>query len=266
MKSITLILLLIFNLATAEAAKNAIVKANVVRGESFVTANTSPEEIESIFKDALARKGFQVVEEIRSDGDIFYGDIFVFQFPADFPTVSITIRTESGIHFIDKESVKFFGDRNAANLKLALKLAERLPTDIDPTTFYEVKWNDLLGNSRISAIGLTSSAITKGYRTNYSSKIDWLDNEAPNFIIPDEFDNYFAFSSNYQGIRKRLKGKEITLRLKINQKARFELLDIDSLINLNDKQKNMLKEFVNGFPLWAIRDQIGNIEMKLGIK
>lgn len=266
MKSITLTLLIIFNLSIAHAAKKVILKANILRGESFVTANTNPEDIESIFKNALTQKGFQVINEINSDEDLFFVDLFVFQFPADFPTISITIRTENGIHFIDKERIKLFGDRNSANIKIASKLAERLPVDIDTNNFYELTFNNLLSNDRISLIGLTSNAITKGYRTNYSSTINWFDNDVPNFIIPNEFDKYMAYSSNYQSIRKQLKGKEIKLKLKINQKARFELIDIDSPINLTEKQKSRLKEFIDGFPLWTIKSQIENIELKIGIE
>ncbi|WP_069658341.1 hypothetical protein [Arcticibacter eurypsychrophilus] len=266
MRIIPLILLLIFTLSTAHAAKKAIVKANILRGESFVTANTSSEDIERIIKMALDQKGFQVIDEIDSDKDLFYVDVFVYQYPADFPTISMTIRTKDGIHFIDKEIVKLYADRNSANLKLASKLAERLPSDIDTNRFYEPTFNDLLSANRISMIGLTSNAITKSYRSNYSSKINWFDNEIPKFIIPNEFDIYMAYSSNYQGIRKQLKGKEIKLKLKINQKARFELIDIGSPVILTEKQKIRLKEFIDSFPLWINKNPIENVEMLIGIE
>lgn len=266
MKSITLILLVIFNFSTVYAAKKAIVKASVLRGESFVTVNTKPNEIEEIIKNALIQKGYQVIDEINSDENIFFVDLFVFQFPANFPTVSITIRTQNGIHFIDKERVKLFADRNSANLKLASKLGERIPADIDTNKIYQPTFNDLLDNDRISLIGLSSNAITKGYRSNYSFSINWLNNEVPNFIIPDDFNRYVSFSLNYQGVRKQLKGKEIKLKLKINQKARFELIGIDSPIDLTDKQKNMYSEFIDSFPLWVVKNQINNIEMKIGIE
>ena len=264
MKSTILILLIFLNLSPAKAAIKAIVKANILRGESFVTANTKPEDIESILKASLAEKGFQVINEIVTDEDIFYIDIFVFQFPADYPTISLTIRTKDGIHFFDKERVKLFGDRNSANLKLASKLAERLPSDINTKTFYELTLKDILSNGRISLISLSSNAITKGFRANYSSSINWFDNNQPNFIIPNEFDEYLAYSSNYQSIKRELHGQEIKLNLKINQNARFELIDIDSPINLNEKQKRRLKEFINCFPLWTVNTEIENIEMKIG--
>jgi len=266
MKRTTLLLFLLFGFHTSFAANKAIIKANVLRGESFVTANTIPEEVESIISRILAKKGFHILNEVIPDEEIFYVDLFVFQFPGDYPTITITIRTTNGIHFIDKERIKLFGDRNLANLQLATSLAQRLPSNIDTRIYFEPTFDDILSNNRISIVGLTSNAITKGYRSNYSSSIRWSDNKIPNFIVPNEFDIYKAYISNYQGIRKQLKGTAIKLKLKINHGAKFELVDIDSPINLTEKQKERIQEFVNSFPLWTVDKPIDNIELDFGIK
>ncbi|MCB0517017.1 MAG: hypothetical protein R2798_09410 [Chitinophagales bacterium] len=262
MKGTTAILLLLFGFYTSFATN----KANVLRGESFVTVNTIPEEIEIIISQALTKKGFQILKDVLPNEEIFYVDLFVFQFPADYPTITITIRTTKGIHFIDKERIKIFGDRNSANLKLASRLAERLPDNIDTNIFFKPTFNDILSNNRISIIGLSSNAITKGYRSNYSTSIKWSDNTITDFIIPNEFDNYVAYISNYQGIRKQLRGTVIKLKLKINLGAKFELVDIVSPFDLTEKQKGMIQEFINSFPLWTIDKPIDNIELDFGIK
>lgn len=262
----TAVLLLLFGVYTSFATNKAIIKANVLRGESFVTVNTIPEDIENIISQALAKKGFKILKEILPNEEIFYVDLFVFQFPADYPTITITIRTTNGIHFIDKERIKLFGNRNSANLKLASRLSERLPDNIDTKIFFEPTFNDILSNNRISIIGLTSNAITKGYRSNYSTSIKWSDNIIPNFIIPNEFDNYVAYISNYQGIRTQLKGTAIKLKLKINLGAKFELVDIVSPFDLTEKQKGRILEFINSFPLWTVGKPIDNIELDFGIK
>ncbi len=266
MKRTIVILFLLFGFYTSYATKNAIIKANVLRGESFVTVNTMPGDVESIISQALAKKGFQILKEVNSEEEIFYVDLFVFQIPADYPTITIIIRTTKGIHYIDKESIKLFGNRNSANLKLTSSLAERLPNNIDTNIYYEPTFNDILSNDPISVIGLTSNAITKAYRSNYSSSIRWSDNKFPNFIIPIEFDRYMAYISNYQGIRKQLKGTAIILKLKINHGAKFELVDIDSPFNLTEKQKEKIQEFVNAFPLWTVDKPIDDIELDFGIK
>lgn len=266
MRKLTAILLLLFGFHATFATNKAIVKANILRGESFVTANTISGDIESIIIQALTKKGFQILKEVIPNEDIFYVDLFVFQFPADYPTITLTIRSKDGIHFIDRERIKLFGDRNSANLKLASRLAERLPDNIDINLFYEPTFSDILSNNRISIIGLTSNAITKGYRSNYSTSIRWSENIIPNFIIPNEFENYIAYISNFQGIRKQLKGTTIKLKLKINLRAKFELVDIDSPFNLTEKQKGRILEFISSFPLWTVGKPIDNIELDLGIK
>lgn len=266
MIKITTIILLLFSFYTSLASNKAIVKANVLRGESFVTAETNPEEIEYIISQALTKKGFQILKELIPNEEIFYFDLFVFQFPADYPTITLTIRTINGIHYFDKELIKIFGDRNSANLELASILADRIPYNINTKIFFETTFNDIFSNNRISIIGLTSNEITESYRSNYSTSIKWPDNINPKFIFPNEFEKYVAHISNYQGIRRKLKGKSIKLKLKINLAARFELIEIDSPIDLNEKQKDRIREFINSFPLWTLGKQIENIELYFGVK
>ena len=71
------ILLLLFSFYTSFATNKAIIKANVLRGESFVTVNTIPEDVESIISQALTKKGFLILEEVIPNEEIFYVDIFL---------------------------------------------------------------------------------------------------------------------------------------------------------------------------------------------
>jgi hypothetical protein len=266
MARITAILFLLFGFYSAFATNKAIVKASILRGESFITANTAPEDIENIVNQVLIRKGYQILKEVIPDEEIFYVDLFVFQFPADYPTISVTIRTTKGIHFIDRERIKLFGDRSLANLKIASKLAERLPENIDTNIYFEPTFNDIVVNGRVSIIGMSSNAIINGYRSNYSLSIRWPNNMSPKFIFPNEFDKYAAYISNYQGIRKQMRGKVIKLKLKVNLGAKFEIVDIDSPIILTEKQKGRMHEFIGSFPLWVAGGQIDNVELEIGIK
>jgi len=259
-------LILLFAYYTSFAANKAMVKASILRGESFVTVNTNPADIEKIISQALTKKGFEVLTALIPNEQIFFIDLFVFQFPGDFPTITLTIRTKNGIHYIDQERIKLFGDRNLANLKLAERIAGKIPDNINTTIFFEPTFKDILGNNRTSLISLSSNAITKGYRSDYSSSINWSDNTIPNFIILNGFDNYMSYISDYQGIRKKLKGQAIKLILKINTGARFELVKIDSPFELTEKQINKIKKFIDSFPLWTVDHEIGNIELKYGIK
>lgn len=266
MRFAAVILFIFLGFRDSFATNKAIVKANILRGESFVTVEIFPVDIENVVTKALEKKGFQILKDVNPNEEILYFDLFVFQFPADYPTITLTIRSSKGIHFIDKEKVRLFLDRNSANLKLAEVLSERIPTNIDTTLIFEPTFNDLLSNNRISLIGASSNAITKAYRSNYSSSIDWHDNIIPNFILPNEFDNYLAYASNYQGIRKQLRSQSIKLKLRINTGAKFELVTIDSPFVLTEKQKYRIQELINSFPLWIISNQMDNIELSLGVK
>lgn len=260
------ILLLLFLYHGSYAANKAIIKANVLRGESFVTAAVEPSVIENIVANELKSKGFQIVGIVRPGEDILYVDLFVFQFPAANPTITLTIRSKDGIHYIDREKVALFGNRVAANIGLAQKLSQRIPSQINLGKIYQPALRDIVGNTGMSLISLSSSAITESYRSSYSSSLHWHDDNAPAFLIPEEFDTYMAYASNYQGIRAKVKEQPIKLKLKINNAARFELLDIESAFALTDKQKSMFHEFVNSFPLWITDSPIDSVELIFGAK
>lgn len=261
MKSITLTLFLFFSLLSVNAMEKVIIKASILRGDNFVTAKTDPQIIEDIFKTSLSQKNFQVINEIAVNEEILFVDVFVYQFAAEFPTVTITIRTSNGIHFVDTERTKMFVDRNAINIKLAKKLAERLPSYINKNAIFKLTTNDLLASNSISFIPDTAEK-----RKSSNSTINWLENKEPDFIIPNEIHYYITYISNNYSIRNKLKNNSIKLILKINDQARFELIDIESKIDFTEKEKNKLNDFVSNFPLWIVKNPIERIEMKIGIE
>lgn len=222
-----------------------------------------------MLKKALITKNYEVVETIKTIKEVenlLYFDIFIFQYPADYPTVVITIRTINGIHYIDKESIVLFGNREAANLKITEKVASRVPEVIVTGLVYELSIEDILSNRRISLTGSISNSIMSGYRSNYSSTIKWPDNESPDFITPNDFDTYLSYCSNYQGIRNKLKGQNIKLILKVNEKAAFEIVNIDSPIPLKDQNLKKIQSIVDAFPMWLVKQEIDNIELTLGVQ
>lgn len=263
MKFVTLALFLFFCVQSAHTSEKVIIKASILKGDYLATASTNPKAIEDIFKTALSEKDFQIIDEINSDDEILFVDIFVYQFAGEFPTVTVTIRTLNGIHFIDTERTTMFLDRNAANIKLAKKLAERLPAKIDKNALFKLTTNDLLASNSIS---FKSNTASENEVPNYSSMINWSDNKAPSFIIPNEIHYYVAYISNNYAIRNKLKNNSIKLALKINNEARFEIIDIESKMSLTEKEKSKLKEFIDSFPLWAVTSPMEKIEMKIGVE
>lgn len=212
----------------------------------------------------LKDKHYTVVETATGQDQLFYVDVFVFQYPADYPTVTLTIRTASGTHYIDRENIRLFGNREAANLKIARQVAERIPAEIDVSRIYDITLPHLVSGGRVSVIGLVSNAATKGYRSNYAVGITWPEDSAPEFIAPGDLGAYLSYCLNFQGIRYDVKDQKITVALKINQRGRFEILEINSPIALSEKQQQRIHDAVNAFPLWIVQGEMDRIDLLLG--
>lgn len=66
-------------------------------------------------------------------------------------------------------------------------------------------------------------------------------------------------------MRNKRKGGNIRLVLKINEKARFEIVNIDSLIEPDNRHRRRIYNMVDAFPLWLVDEEIDNIELILGV-
>jgi len=237
-----------------------LIKANILRGERFVTAKTSAKEIENRVSEVFIKKGYDVVTNMEPSGDVVFVDLFVYQFPAQFPAVTITIRTKKGIHYIDQEYKKVFGDREITNLNMATELAERVPVELNKSLVYRVNAGDLISANKISNTNLYA------VNSKYYSTIKWKDNNSIPFIIPNDFGLYLLYASNFTGLKKQLARGPIVLKLRINDSARFELVDFDSHQNLDEKQKLRIQEFIDSFPLSLTNAELENIEIMYGLK
>ncbi len=261
-KIIITILVLSFWNAVFCNGQTFIVKANVIRGESMVTVNTNPVQVEKMFKEALRK--LEQYDEINKQ---LLVDIFIFQFPADYPTVGVSIRSENGIHYFDKEQIKLFGDRNAANIKLVKKIISRLPNKLNMSEIYQLSIDDILSNRKsLSLIQLTSNAITGSQRQNYRNAIDWGENDDPPQFILDNFYEYLKYCMNFQGIRKKIKKQGgITLVVDITKEGRTKISNIKSPFELEAKQKARLSQAIAAIPLWYTESEINDIELKINL-
>jgi hypothetical protein len=186
--------------------------------------------------------------------------LFVYQFPTQFPAITITIRTQNGIHYIDQEYRKVFVDRELTNLNLATELAERVPVEIKRDLVYRVGIGDLISTNK------ASNTILYGGNSNYYSTITWKDDNDVPFIIPNDLRLYIFYASNFTGLKKKLARGPILLKLRINNSARFELADGNSHLNLDEGQKIRIQEFIDSFPLWLTNTEVENIEIMHGFK
>jgi len=224
-----------------------------------VTVKTSAKEIENKVSEVFTKKGLDIVTNMEPTGDVLFVDLFVYQFPGQFPAITITIRTQNGIHYIDHEYRKFFVDRELTNLNLATELAERVPVELNKDLVYRVNIGNLISTNN------TGTTLYAG-NSKYFSIIKWKEDNKVPFIIPNDLQLYLLYASNFTGLKNQLAHGPIVLKLRINDSARFELVDINSHLNLDEEQKNRIQEFINSFPLWLTDTEVENIEIMYGLK
>lgn len=261
MKFVLAFFLFLFSISPTLATNNVLIKANILKGEAFITANTKAEDIENEVGRILQGKGYHVLDKIATNGEYFLVDLFAYQFPTEKPTITLTIRSKNNVHYLDQEKATFFANRHAYNVELAARLAERIPLNIDRNARYMPSFANIIHDSPISSTGIISNTLVNLNRKNYSSSFIWLDYNAPDFLIPGGLPIYLMYASNYEGFRKQLKKNPIKLKLKISDSVRFNLLAIESQFSLTQKQNKRLQQLVDSFPLWTINEPIDNIEL-----
>ena len=237
-----------------------LIKANVLRGERFVTVKTSAREIENKVSEVLKKKGFDIVTSMGPNSDLLLVDLFVYQFPSQFPAITITIRTQKGIHYIDQEYQKVFVDRALTNLNLATELAERVPVELNKGLVYRANIAHLISTNK------TGNTAAYTGNSKYYATIKWKDDNNVPFIIPNDLQLYLFYASNFTGLKKQLARGPIVLKLRINESGRFEIVDTNWQFNLDEEQKIRIQEFIDSFPLWLTNTEVENIEILYGLK
>lgn len=260
------LIFIILTVSKLIAIEKVIVKANIIHGESFVTANINPTEIESIFCKVLTEKGFEVTDNILSDENLLFVDIYVYQFPYNMPCISVTIRSKTGTNYLDKKYLTFFSSPKKANIDLANSLADRIPSEINRNIYYNPNISNIIEINTISMYGIAINSTFANFRSKYSISINWPNEEKPEFAIRNEFENYLAYCSNLLSIKGKLKGQLMNIHLKINKSGRFEIQNIECPFELDNKQKEKLDRTINAFPLWNVNKEIEGVVLNLGFK
>ena len=185
--------------------KKAIVKANVLQGETLSKINIDPKDVEAIIHDELQEMGIErVYSQKNSSEDLLFIETFIYQFPAENPTVVLTVKTRNGIHHFNRAFTKVFADRENAILQLVHKLANKLPDEFDLDKNYTPEIVDLISSTDVSLSGLINNPIMRAYRSKYSVSLNWRNIGPPTFFIPQAFEEYFPILSILQESEKTL--------------------------------------------------------------
>lgn len=230
----------------------AIFKVNVMQGETLVTAGVNKEELRKIYELELIKNDIKLIETTSSEKEIdLYIDIFLFQHMADYPSAVLIIRTKKGIHYLDKEKIKLFGDRKQANLKIGKRMAERIPSDLNTEELIIPKMNELFQvKGGINLNRNLGASVADSYQKKYDNILNWQENESLPFMWGN-FQSYFEMCISYQGIRKKIKKLgAIEIDLKIDKKGMTSIEKIDSPFALKNTEEMRLKKAVKAIPLW----------------
>jgi hypothetical protein len=242
----------------SNAASKVLIKVNVLRGERFVTVRTNQKEIEDKVAEVFSKKGFEILTKLDATAGILFVDFFVYQFPSQYPAISITIRTQYGIHYFDQEYKKMYVDRELTNVALAAELAERVPAEVSTAKTYRLNIAQLIATNKASNTHVENSS--------YYSTIKWKDDNQVPFIIPNDLNLYVFYASNFTGLKKQLSRGPIVLKLKINETARFELIEIKSQASVDEELRSRIQGFIDSFPLWMTNSEVENIEIVYGLR
>ena len=255
-------LILALGLNNIGFSQSAVVKINIVRGESFVTPAMDGSALETVFEQALQTNGYRThLTAIHPDSS-FFVDVFAYQYAADLLRMTVTVRTKNGIHYLDQQALKVFLDREAGFRQLAQQMGANFPQQFDTSQFIELSVPDLLIGVRTSFYGSMAGSISMAYQNKYCSTLDWQTDEPP-FLLANGANLYLFYCANLQGIRKITRKKPIRVNLRIGSAYKFEIISIDTSISLSPDQVEGIHAMVNAFPLWIVEHPVEGITLSL---
>ncbi len=258
-KRIILMLILMANMINLTIAKEVIMvlKINPIKGEKFVTKLTNPYSIQSIFKNGLEAKGFKVYtnsKEILEDNidekELYFADVFVYQYPAQYPSVSIIIRKNEGVIYMNDKYIKLFGDRQKANEDISMQLVSDVPSIKLIREYQIIKSYDFLTSNRKSLIGSVSNSVMDLYSKKYEVKIEFEKENELQFIYGESIEEYLKNLINFTGYRNKVLGKELKIYVEIDEYGYTNYLKMDTPVNLKEKHKLRIFNAMMGIPLW----------------
>lgn len=261
-KAAWLVLLMLLACSGYGQETEILVKANVIRGESMVTAQMLPADIESIFETQLPHFQYS-----SSPPRYLMVDVFVYQFPANNPRVAVTIRSEKGIHYAALKHQSLFLNRKKAHEKLAQKLVEDLPETIGLSRNIELSTGQLLySQNRADLVFQSSKTISGAFRSNYAIKLNW-NGQAPLPFMLNDFNEYFHYCIDFGSLRTKVKQHgSLKLKLRINANGHTFIEEHQAPFELSWAEKNSLQEAVAAIPIWLTLEEVSDISLTIGLK
>jgi hypothetical protein len=259
--------------------KTAILKVNVLLGEQTM-ALYSPEKapaaidsLENVLSEALSQKGFSVYNQDHLPdtanidlNNLYLIDIFVYLYPTDLKSVTLTLRKKNYILYMTNES-KLLYTTNIVLQKLALQAIEKIPNDIQYTQFFKPTIEGLIPHHMISIESGVTQLSLNGYKKKYELELTLPEETNLEFILRDGFRDYMSLCVDFDGARKEVKRSPIEVDFEIDPWGFTKIKEIRFPEGFPKKREPDIFKIEHAIPLWynASGKTVPGT-MKLGIK
>ncbi|WP_192822220.1 hypothetical protein [Rufibacter sp. LB8] len=274
MRFLQVLSLLLLSFQAVAQDKVVLVKVNPIKGESTVTVLSNLAKVEEILQEGFVQKGYKVltkapVSEPTQGGntELFLADAFIYQYPGDYPSITLTIRKDGRVHSLLHQTKKLFTDRQAAMETLAREIVKEIPATLNQEMFLMPELDNLLPHHIISIYTATSGAITGSYASKYTIEVKPTAGKLPAFMIAGAFEEYLSNCLDFNGYRKAVKDQPIQVEFEINSFGFTHIQTIKMPEGVKDNYKEKVKAAMEALPLWDMAaGQTFKGVLSLGVK
>jgi len=239
--------------------KKVLIKSSPLLGERYVTQIKDINSIEKIFKDCFTERGFmlidtsEVTQEIYMDEKFLSADVFIYQYPGNYPTINLILRADESVLYSEEAFVKIFTDRQSANERNAQTICKSIPNYSDLSQEVE-EHNPLIRKNRLDLNSIASNAFVEMFVNNLRINFEFDRETNVSFAYDVSIEEYLKNVVNLVGIRSKLKGRKIVLQVEIDKYGFTHLKSKELPIKLKQKLLDRIDTYLLGFPIWINPD------------
>jgi len=266
MRTILVIITILFSQSIHGKNLKAIVKVNSIRGEFLSTRSVHTSSLEDMLEQKLQARGIErVYSQTDNQEDIIIVEAFVYQFLEDFPSVTLIIRSKHGFHYYDTEFAITYIEQLVAIARITKKVADRMPETFDLSKEYGVYMSNLITQKKSTVYNEMVYFMFSRSSLENDNSLDWGNNESLEFLFSSKFLEYLNYCIDYRSFRRKLNDKKIVVNIKITEEGRTEVVDIEAPFKLKNKHIFKIKNTIAALPIWITEKEITGVKLNIGI-
>ncbi len=254
--------------------QNIAVKLSILKGENLVTSVKDEQLIEDIFLKTFDQKGYKAYSaKTLTDSSslnidsLLFADIIIYQHPADLPSISVMIRRGKYVKYAQNEYKEIAFNRQDAIMELVKYAAEKIPTEFDEYLVALPNLQYILQKHMISMYTGVSSLFTNANQEKSSFEVTYEQPKNIDFVLPNEFEQYLEYCTNFSGFRKQLKTNPIEITYKVNKFGLTLVEDIKFPTEIKPKHKTKIEQISSQFPFWIMKtNETSTFKVKISTK